>query len=419
MNFKTWLEAAIMMSPWEAVQELGLETRVGETMDEEMIMSPYRRIAMEFHPDKNPDPEAAKKFKRAADAVQVLKPFIGSQVPNEHEIPRSSSSFNHSSDSRSDFYKDLSRQLAPTGQYTMAEFEEWVNGIVEKGYFQVKNRQAASYVSWGMRLKKDEFTMPIGSVKNTFRVTGYARKGTGVQKSPRDSIMDLFGTQMSRIPEYIVDMKMKDQSNWREAWITMELPNGKYQSVSFFPVEKKEKKAPGVGMKKDEVSERIRSAGLFLTGSYTAGDNYGVSDSPVGYFIQVGSKVIRIIRRYRTDYYGKKKIETQNMASEHYGKLTEELLNKYINTVKRRSQNQQNESFVHGGDINRNFAMAVYSIMHNKASAADWEIIDSIPKNQAIENIRRILSDNGISGEDLDKEISWWRSQIESTGKWN
>jgi hypothetical protein len=302
----------------------------------------------------------------------------------------------------------------------MAEFEEWVNGIVERGYFQVKNRHAANYVSWGMRLKKDEFTMPIGSVKNTFRVTGYARKGTGVQKSPKDSVMELFGPYISRIPEYIVDMKMKDQPNWREAWITMELPSGKYQSVSFFPVEKKEKKAPGVGMKRDEVSERIRSAGLVLAGSYTAGDNYGVSDSPTGYFIQLGSKVIRIIRRYRTDYYGKKKIETQNMASEHYGKLTGELLDKYIATVKRRSQNQQNESFFHhSGGIGVKFAKAVHAVMHNMAGAMDWEVIDSIPKDQALEHIRSILSDNGVSGEDLESEMVWWRGQIESTAKWN
>lgn len=418
MNFRTWLESAMMMSPWEAVQELGLAGKVGEEMDENMLSHAYRSIALETHPDKNPDPEAAKRFKRAAEAYEVLRPFVGGKVPGEVDAPHSSGGFDYSGDTRSDFYRDISRQMAPTGQYTMAEFKEWVNGIVERGYFQVKNRHAANYVSWGMRLKKDEFTMPIGSVKNTFRVTGYARKGTGIQKSPKDSIMELFGPYISRIPEYIVDMKMKDQPNWREAWITMELPSGKYQSVSFFPVEKKEKKAPGVGMKRDEVSERIRSAGLVLAGSYTAGDNYGVSDSPTGYFIQLGSKVIRIIRRYRTDYYGKKKIETQNMASEHYGKMTGDLLEKYIATVRRRSQ--QNESFFHhSGDVDIKFAKAVHAIMYNMAGAMDWDVIDSVPKDQALKNIRSILSDNGVSGEELEREMAWWKKEIESTGKWN
>ena len=417
MNFRTWLERAMLMSPWEAVRELGLEGKVGEPMDENLLSSTYRKIALETHPDRNPDPEAALRFKRAAEAYEVLRPFVGGAVPGENEIPRSSGDFDYSNDARSDFYKELSRQMAPLGQYTMAEFEDWVSGVVEKGYFQVKNRHAVNYISWGQKLMKDEYTSPLGSVSKTFRVTGYARKGTGVQRSPRDSIMELFGPYMSRMPEYIVDMKMKDQPNWREAWITMELPSGKYQSVSFFPVVKKEKKDPGVGMKKDGVAEHLRSAGLVLAGNYTAGDNYGVGGSATGYFIQLGSKVVRIIRRYHVDYYGKKKIETQNMASEHYGKMTKELLDKYVAVVKRRSQ--QNEAFVHDGNIDKGFADAVWAVMHNMASAADWDIIDSVPKEQALEMVRSILSSNGVSGRDLEDEMGWWRHHIESTGKWN
>ncbi len=64
-----------------------------------------------------------------------------------------------------------------------------------------------------------------------------------------------------------------------------------------------------------------------------------------------------------------------------------------------------------------NFAMAVYSIMHNKASAVDWEIIDSIPKQKALEDIRKILIDNGVA--DLENEMNWWLGKIESTNKWN
>lgn len=75
--------------------------------------------------------------------------------------------------------------------------------------------------------------------------------------------------------------------------------------------------------------------------------------------------------------------------------------------------------FVHGGDIPHAFAMAVYSIMHNKAGAVDWDIIDGVPKEKALSWIGSILSDNGSEGEELDKEMSWWRGQIESTGKWN
>ena len=418
MNFKNWLEAAIMMSPWEAVRELGLEGAVGQSLSEDMLTSAYRKIAVATHPDKNPDPEATNRFKRAADAYEVLRPFVGHEVPGEHDAPRSAQGgFEQTTDARSEFYKELSRQMAPIGQYSIAEFNSWIDSIVEKQYFQIKNRQSVGYVTWGLKLSKDQHTMPLGSVKNTFRVTGYTNKGTGVQKTPKDSVMELFAPYMSRIPEFIVDMKMKDQSNWREAWITMEMPNGRYQSVSFFPVVKKEKKAPGVGMKKDEVKEHLVSAGLRLAGSYTAGDNYGVSESPLGYFVQVGSKVIRVIKRYHADYYGKKKIETMNLASEHYGNMTKELLDKYVRVVRARSH--QNESFAHEGGIDKNFAMAVYSIMHNMASAADWEIIDSIPKETALAKVRSILSDNGVEGDELEREMSWWSSQISSTNKWN
>lgn len=347
VGFKEWLdicEAAMLMSPWEAVQELGLESKVGQNMDEEMLASVYRRIALDMHPDRNPDPEAVGKFKRAAEAFEVLKPFIGSPVPGEGEAPRQSSgsqeySWEQHAGSWGSFYRDLSRQMAPIGQYSMAEFDAWVRQIVDNQYFQVKNRRRVRYVTFGLELKKgDYYSSPLGSVTNTFRVTGYARKGTGVQRSPEDSIRELFSPQMSRIPEFIVDMKFKNQANHKEAWITMELPSGGYQSVSFFPIVKKEKKAPGVGMKKDEVKDYLSSLGMRLVGSYTAGENYGFVDSGVGYFIQIGSKVVRVIERYRSDYHGTKKIETRNVASEHYGNLTRELLDKYFRFTKARSR---------------------------------------------------------------------------------
>ncbi len=49
---------------------LGIE----RTATEEEIKKAYRRLAMEYHPDKNPgDKEAEEKFKEAAEAYEVLK----------------------------------------------------------------------------------------------------------------------------------------------------------------------------------------------------------------------------------------------------------------------------------------------------------------------------------------------------------
>jgi len=38
----------------------------------EEIKRAYRRLALEFHPDRNPDPEATEKFKEASEAFEVL-----------------------------------------------------------------------------------------------------------------------------------------------------------------------------------------------------------------------------------------------------------------------------------------------------------------------------------------------------------
>jgi molecular chaperone DnaJ len=46
---------------------------VEKTADGEEIKRAYRRLAMKYHPDRNPnDPEAETKFKECAEAYEVL-----------------------------------------------------------------------------------------------------------------------------------------------------------------------------------------------------------------------------------------------------------------------------------------------------------------------------------------------------------
>src|SRR6266699_1664020 len=46
---------------------------VGKTASQDEIKKAYRKVAMQFHPDRNPgDKSAEEKFKEAAEAYEVL-----------------------------------------------------------------------------------------------------------------------------------------------------------------------------------------------------------------------------------------------------------------------------------------------------------------------------------------------------------
>lgn len=47
-----------------------LDVGRGASVDE--IKKAYRRLALQYHPDRNPDPEAVEKFKEASEAAEVL-----------------------------------------------------------------------------------------------------------------------------------------------------------------------------------------------------------------------------------------------------------------------------------------------------------------------------------------------------------
>jgi len=65
--------------------------------------------------------------------------------------------------------------------------------------------------------------------------------------------------------------------------------------------------------------------------------------------------------------------------------------------------------FVHRSEIPKDFAMAVYRVMHNQATFNDWETFDAHAKN-ALPWIQSILEDNGV--ENIEEEMNWWKSQL-------
>jgi len=63
------------MSPSSKVTKVEYYEFLGVSRDcnDQELKTAYRRLAMQFHPDRNPDnPEAEEKFKQASEAYQVL-----------------------------------------------------------------------------------------------------------------------------------------------------------------------------------------------------------------------------------------------------------------------------------------------------------------------------------------------------------
>ena len=58
---------------------------VDKNADEKEIKKAYRRVAMKYHPDRNPDdPDADEKFKEASEAYEILSDAEKRQAYNQY-----------------------------------------------------------------------------------------------------------------------------------------------------------------------------------------------------------------------------------------------------------------------------------------------------------------------------------------------
>ena len=70
---------------------------------------------------------------------------------------------------------------------------------------------------------------------------------------------------------------------------------------------------------------------------------------------------------------------------------------------------QPGAAFHHDSQIPVPFALAVYRIMHNQATADDWELIDS-HRETALDWIKSILKSNEVAN--FNKEVAWWKQEL-------
>lgn len=342
MEFRAWLERAIMMDPWEAMEVLGLEGRANQTLTAAELSAAYRPLAASNHPDRNPDPEAVKAFKRATEAFEVLQVYVGQALPSGPGVPGQEYASREGTP-KEGWYGGFDERLAPLGRYSVQQFEEWAARAAELNYFQAVVRHKVGHVSWGNSLASDH-SSPLGSKERTFRVVGYSRTG-GMQESPKDKIMKFVREAMAQegasFPSNIVDLKINER--WRSAWVTYAFPaeglggwSARWRSVSFDQVKKKEPKAPGVGMKQDEIEAYLREQGLVAVAGGRVNSYYGLPGDrePVGVFIHIAGKTIKPVRRTRIG----RGIEDARLTRQsfYFGDMTKGILDKWIAFLKKK-----------------------------------------------------------------------------------
>ncbi len=100
-----------------------------ETDSEEEIRQRYKKLALQFHPDKNKDPTAIDKFREISEAYQLVK---GGPQGIENDFPEFQELFN--------FFKDIG-SFVKKGPVTRTELTLSLEEIYHGGTFKVPYRK--------------------------------------------------------------------------------------------------------------------------------------------------------------------------------------------------------------------------------------------------------------------------------------
>lgn len=343
MKFSEWLKryeeaTALITDPYEAMQELELDSLAGQVLDQDSLNRAYRKMQIIHHPDAQAGSESPDniKSKRINAAKELLDSYVGRILPSSlgtRPEPQYSGSSTYSGGTRTR-PEDRNRKF-----YTSSEVDDWANSLVEKNYLQLVIRE---HVKWlPIFVSIDGFDRPIGSKIRTEKLT---KKGKTVEAS---EIVELIKQAMqsdnSSFPNDILDMQMND--NWKEGWLTYKTPKG-YRSISFLVIKAPVRKQPGVGMTAMQAENYLLGANEDLRrlgNGYLGFPEHFNGRTFIGVMVKFQPKVMNVVKRYRRPQYGTTKVEEIKITSTAYGKLTSEYLDKVVDYILRRRYEKDEE----------------------------------------------------------------------------
>lgn len=195
---------------------------VNQNCTDEEIRSNYRKLAMRFHPDRNPDdPTAEERFKDVAEAYGVLTDPVKRREYNACRASGSEYSSNQTSQDFSYSQEDILKDL-----FKDPRFQQMFSGLLRE--FQRSGfRHSTHFIKRSFFGGKANIFLGgiflVGSMAGPL-LTGAARKRltgkTGVIKSIGNKVSNLLGTNSSKNDK----TKNNDKSHPKDLDITYHTP---------------------------------------------------------------------------------------------------------------------------------------------------------------------------------------------------
>lgn len=335
MNFKEWFlnEAAIEMSPWEAMEVMQLQHLKGQKLDAATLKNKFREMSMKYHPDRNfGNEDAAIMMTKVNNANSTLQNYIDRELPSSPEQFKSSS-YSSSSGFDDGFGFTRQKQSRPPNSKTVTEedVKKWCEETLSQGRRVLFIRDP--YTGFGF-----------------FSSLGYGPVGTKrtrktlAENITAQELFDLIKSQISDFPNSLIDIGQ----NKFESYLTF-LDHSQarhhaavsYRSISMEAPKKAKKKEAGVGMKKDKIMEYLQQKGLTVLRKTRDADYFGFYNQPTSesYFIRIKQKKIDLIVINKVDY-GYKKVNNDVMVSKeiYFGDVSINILDSFISLLKNKLQ---------------------------------------------------------------------------------